>query len=537
MTSKLGVYWSVMHRREQDYAFFMQLNPAVMKVMDGGDNDYEWIRRNLPNSLVVARIHALSEQHDDMLRDPIGTGQRHAQEWDAHQRRLGFDRNRTLILGQNEPRVWESGVPEALRLYTIAMCDKATELGLRVGAMQLSVGWPGNRGPDMPPDWSPWNGVEAAIRRNNGALVLHDYWADQGPSEMWGWWAGRSLKCPWNVPIVIGECGSDQFVKDSSVEHARRGFNGRIEPERYAAELVEYANRMSADPRFVGCAVFAADFASGEWWSFDLEPAYGAIVARLGQLQTAPTRPAPTVHMPVVLGAGPSAPPAAPVDVQPLSAQLKTMFVSNLRSSPYMGANILAVVDVGAYFEAVGQTDEWYQVNRADGAGVAYLHKTVALKVSAPTPSPAAPSNEQEAFERTMAFVLKEEGGLSTDPNDPGNYVNGRFVGTKYGISANAHPDVDILNLSVEQAKTIYRNSYWISSSASALPWPLCLAVMDLAVNGGVGRAKEALNATGHDFVKYMAWRIRWYTTIPNFDRYGPAWIRRCSRLMDESVK
>lgn len=268
-----------MHRRPQDYAFFKQHQPAVFKIMDGGPPDYAWARDNLPNSFVVARDWAMSEQHSDMLRDPIGTGQRHAREWDEHQRHLGFDRGKTYILGINEPQVWSAGVPEALRLYTIAMCDAATRLGLYVGAMQFSVGWPGNNGPDTPPDWSPWRGVEEAIQRNKGALVCHEYWADKGPGENWGWWGGRSLKCPWNVPIIIGECGLDMGVKSGSYEKQKRGWRANIDAGRYARELAEYTGRMSVDHRFVGCAVFAADFAAGEWFSFDIEPAYQAIMA------------------------------------------------------------------------------------------------------------------------------------------------------------------------------------------------------------------------------------------------------------------
>lgn len=298
--SLLGVYWSVMHRRPQDYNYFKQLQPSVFKIMDGGDNDYAWARDNLPNSLIVARDWAMSEQHEDMRRDPVGTGIRHALEWNKHQQRLGFDRSKTLILGTNEAQIWNPGVPEALRLYTIALCDKATEFGLRVGAMQLSVGWPNNKGAETLPDWSPWHGVEIAIRRNHGALVCHEYWADQGPGENWGWWAGRVLKCPWQVPIVIGECGSDMYVKDGSVAKNARGWRARKTPEQYAAELADYVRRMSNDSRFVGCAVFASDFAAQEWFSFDLEPAYQAIL-QTPILEPTPPQPEPTPP-PVVEG-------------------------------------------------------------------------------------------------------------------------------------------------------------------------------------------------------------------------------------------
>lgn len=467
MSSTLGVYWSVMHRRPQDYDYFKQLQPTVFKIMDGGAPDYQFARDHLSNSLVVARDWALSEQHSDMLNAPIATGQRHAREWNQHHTRLGFDRARTLILGINEPRVWEAGVPEALRLYTIALCDEAARLGLRVGAMQLSVGWPNNTGPDTPPDWSPWHGVEDAIRRGNHTLVLHEYWADNGPGENWGWWAGRALKCPWQVPIIIGECGVDMYVKDAGVAHNSRGWHGRMSPERYAQELADYTGRMSVDPRFVGCCVFASDFASHEWYSFDVEPAYQAILA---------------THIP---------------DMEPVKTQLP--YIPNAKPTPEVEPSMQNAID-----------DRWQRLEAED---------------------------KRENWERSIPFVLRQEGGLSTDPNDPGNYVNGVFVGTKYGISANAHPGVDIVNLTVEQAKEIYFKDYWGPSGAATLPWPLCLAVFDLAVNGGVGRAQQALKETGHDFVKFMAWRIAWYTRIENFDRYGRAWIRRCSELMTEATK
>jgi hypothetical protein len=295
MSNLLGVYWSVMHRRAQDYAYFKSLQPSVIKIMDGGQPDYTWVRQNIPGALVIARDWALSEQHDDMLRDPVGTGVRHAQEWHGKVSALGFDPANTLVLGINEPRVWEQGVAEALRRYTIAMCDEARGLGLRVGAMQLSVGWPANNGADTPPDWTPWHGVEDAILRGNHALVLHDYWADLGCGENWGWWAGRSLKCPWQVPIVIGECGIDMYVKDGSVPHESRGWQGRMSPERYAAELREYTQRMAADSRFIGMCVFASDYANREWASFDVEPAYSAILA-LPPVEQGKH----TVHLPIV---------------------------------------------------------------------------------------------------------------------------------------------------------------------------------------------------------------------------------------------
>jgi hypothetical protein len=304
MTSKLSIYWSVEHRYQHDYAFFQALQPAVFKIMDGGPPDYLWAKDNLHDCLYIARDWALSEQHSDMLRDPVGTGQRHAHEWNDHQVKLGFDRAKTLILGINEPHIWDEGVSEALRQYTIALCDTATSLGLRVGAMQLSVGWPNNTGTDTPPDWSPFAGVEAAIQRNGGALICHEYWADKGPGENWGWWAGRTLKCPWQVPIVIGECGIQLEVKYGSLDKGKRAWATCATPEQYASQLWEYANRMGADPRFVGCCVFASDFQAHEWEYFDYSPAYPFVLAH--KADTPPV----TIHLPAV-GTGDAPQPPA----------------------------------------------------------------------------------------------------------------------------------------------------------------------------------------------------------------------------------
>lgn len=81
------------------------------------------------------------------------------------------------------------------------------------------------------------------------------------------------------------------------------------------------------------------------------------------------------------------------------------------------------------------------------------------------------------------------------------------------------------------EIEDIYRRYYYQASGADKLPWPLCLAHFDLAVNGGVGRASEALAASGGDVEKYNDWREAWYRRIPNFDIYGAGWLNRVNDL------
>ena len=267
----------------------LALQPAIVKLMDAGAPDYQWVRLNLPGALVIARDWALSEQKGDMLADPAGTGARHAWEWSEKADALGYDPANTLVLGINEPPVWDTGVIPALTAYTIAFLDGCAQHGLRGGALQLSVGWPGNNGAETPPDWAPFAGVEAAIRRGKHALVLHEYWATAGPGDGWGWYAGRFLKCPWDVPIVIGECGLDMgVVQDPSTLPGPRGWQGNVNAATYGAQVADYMRRCLADRRFMGGTVYLTDYQAGEWQSFDTEPARNELLAATAGLVAPP---------------------------------------------------------------------------------------------------------------------------------------------------------------------------------------------------------------------------------------------------------
>lgn len=64
------------------------------------------------------------------------------------------------------------------------------------------------------------------------------------------------------------------------------------------------------------------------------------------------------------------------------------------------------------------------------------------------------------SFDEAIPTVLANEGGYVNNPNDPGGE-------TKYGISKRSYPNVDIKNLTVEQAKDIYRRDFWRFSGIS----------------------------------------------------------------------
>lgn len=57
-------------------------------------------------------------------------------------------------------------------------------------------------------------------------------------------------------------------------------------------------------------------------------------------------------------------------------------------------------------------------------------------------------------FEESFQDVIGYEGGYVNDPNDKGGE-------TKYGIAKRWYPDIDIKNLTLEEAKQIYWKDYW----------------------------------------------------------------------------
>lgn len=86
-------------------------------------------------------------------------------------------------------------------------------------------------------------------------------------------------------------------------------------------------------------------------------------------------------------------------------------------------------------------------------------------------------------FERIIHIILRNEGGLSDHPNDPGGLTN-------FGIAQKFYPDLDIKNLTKEQAIEIYRRDYWNPMTLEGIKNPeLVLQIFDMGVNAGIRTA------------------------------------------------
>lgn len=158
--------------------------------------------------------------------------------------------------------------------------------------------------------------------------------------------------------------------------------------------------------------------------------------------------------------------------------------------------------------------------------------------------------NFEKAFER----LIGHEGGYSTDRNDPGNWTGGKvgkgvLKGTKYGIAANTYPNLDIKNLTLEQAKAIYKKDWWDKLGADQLHPAIVYQLWDFAVNAGKSRAiKELQQAVGvpddgiigpktitavkskdvNDVLLLLASeRLSFYTSLKTWSTYGKGWTNR----------
>lgn len=164
--------------------------------------------------------------------------------------------------------------------------------------------------------------------------------------------------------------------------------------------------------------------------------------------------------------------------------------------------------------------------------------------------------NFDKAFER----LIGHEGKFSNDPKDPGNWTGGRpnigkLIGTKYGIAANTYPDLDIPNLTLEQAKAIYKRDWWLKIAADEFDGAIVFQMWDFAVNAGMSTSKRALQrAVGvaddgvfgpitlkainsmsvtDVLMRFNARRLWFYTALSTWPTYGKGWTNRVATNLD----
>jgi len=140
-----------------------------------------------------------------------------------------------------------------------------------------------------------------------------------------------------------------------------------------------------------------------------------------------------------------------------------------------------------------------------------------------------------DKFEKCMKFVLDREGRVyENDPHDPGGE-------TKFGISKKSYPNLDIKNLTEDEAKAIYFRDYWEPMQCEKYEPRLALAIFDTAVNQGTGMARKILTELGAEVSftaeQFLFRRLRQYSNLiqknPNLERYCHNWMLRVIKVSE----
>lgn len=165
------------------------------------------------------------------------------------------------------------------------------------------------------------------------------------------------------------------------------------------------------------------------------------------------------------------------------------------------------------------------------------------------------------AFDTAFEITVGHEGSFSNEQADPGNWTGGavgqgQLRGTKYGISAASFPTLDIPNLTLDQARSIYKTSYWDKLCLDTADPGLGLIAFDSSVNNGVGAATKWLQAAlgvtadgvfgplsqkalancqgdkaQQALTEMHASRIRFMAGLNNWANFSGGWSRRLAAL------
>lgn len=148
-------------------------------------------------------------------------------------------------------------------------------------------------------------------------------------------------------------------------------------------------------------------------------------------------------------------------------------------------------------------------------------------------------------FDTAFDRVIGHEGGYVNDPNDPGGETN-------WGISKRSYPNLDIKNLTREDAYGIYKVDFWNRVHADKLPDGVAFQLFDFAVNSGIETAiryfQRALNVADDGFfgpiseeavrtssetdmiMRLNAERLDFMTRLRNWPYHGKGWARRIAQ-------
>jgi lysozyme family protein len=159
-------------------------------------------------------------------------------------------------------------------------------------------------------------------------------------------------------------------------------------------------------------------------------------------------------------------------------------------------------------------------------------------------------------FETTFMRVFSHEGRYQCHREDRGNWTSGivgvgELKGTKFGISAMTYPTLDIVNLTLNQAKEIYHRDWWLKLRVENYHPAMQFQMFDSAINHGmyetirmlqraVGAKDDGMAGARTMFhvertelndllMLFLAERLDFMTEVRTWQKFGKGWSRRIS--------
>ena len=149
-------------------------------------------------------------------------------------------------------------------------------------------------------------------------------------------------------------------------------------------------------------------------------------------------------------------------------------------------------------------------------------------------------------FSACLPHTLKEEGGFSNDPRDPGGRTMRGVTQKTYDDfrRRSGSPPRDVRQIADGETSAIYRLDYWNAVGAESLPAGVDLSAFDFAVNSGPVRARKALakalaseGGAAGAISGIAAARLSFLHGLSTWRAFGKGWGARVARIEAASLK
>jgi lysozyme family protein len=152
-------------------------------------------------------------------------------------------------------------------------------------------------------------------------------------------------------------------------------------------------------------------------------------------------------------------------------------------------------------------------------------------------------------FLKSLSATLKYEGGYTNNPDDPGGPTNLGITWREYNIYRHKKglPVQSVKYITVDEMREIYKNNYWNLLNCDSLSSGVDFSIFDLAVNNGVGRAKQFLtiantlhpNGCPEDMVNSICdQRLAFDKRLGRLWRvFGAGWSKRIADVRQQSLR